>query len=81
MPDQAGLILGQIPYFKEQKLQLNALVCPGGMGGGGGVFGRFKDYVMYHSSPLGTSDLVSKQYFFRAFFFHTDSKKSDFICK
>lgn len=35
MPDQAGLILGQIPYFKEQKLQLNALVCPGGMGGGG----------------------------------------------
>jgi len=39
MPDQAGLILGQIPHCMELNSSQMPGVCPGGGGGGTGGFG------------------------------------------
>ena len=53
---------GQIPHFKEQKPSQ----MPWYAWREWGVLAYSR--IMYHSSPLGASDLVSKQYFFRVYF-------------
>ena len=53
---------GQIPHFKKQKSSQMLWYAWGEWE----VLAYLR--IMYHSSPLDTSDLVSKQYFFRVYF-------------
>ena len=63
MPDQAGLILIQIPNFKEQKSRQMPWYARGNEAGGwgGGVLALTGTYlgIMSYSSRLGTPDVVS----------------------